>query len=279
MKQEEQMKFKNIVMLSLATCIITACIGNVSGNITIPGNKAKPNKPNLPNLPNKPGNSDHSGTTTGYAFSIPKAKDFSPSMFAIKGKGKDINEVKVGDTTVTLVYPGIISGDFSSFDNNSLKVITSGSNYKYMRFAYYKVKNSRQSGAEAVIVNGKITDLTDVPTIGKANYKGGALGVHLADGMNIRGGAAFEVDFGGKTVKGTVGDWYTSKFDPKTLNIITTKHPNIANININATINGNTFSQNDAVRVNGALYGPQAAEVGGVVSTSDVVASFGAAKQ
>ncbi len=273
------MTFKNILMLSFATCITTACISNVSGNINISDRNSQQNKPNSPNLPNHQGNPNASGLTTGYALSVPKSRRFAPKVFAVEGKGRGINEVKVGDTTVTLAYPGVISGNFSSFEDSSQKVIASGSDYKYTRFAYYKVKNSRQSGAEAVIANGKMTDITDVPTIGKVNYKGGALGVHLADGMNIKGKSVFEVDFGGKIVKGRVGDWYTSKFDPNLQNTITTGYPNIGNININATINGNTFGQNDAIRVNGALYGPQAAEIGGVVSASDVVAAFGAIKQ
>ncbi len=252
------MKYKNIVALSLTACMLAACGGGGgSNNMTTPNNQGNSAQPTPPAQPAP------SNLVTGYAYTVPKVGS-APDSFELTDGSRQ--QVKVGGTTVPLAWSGISSGGFTSITDASSKVVASGNRYKYTRFAYYKTKSTGKAG---LLVNGAVTDVNDVPAAGIAKYTGEALAAAIDTGIDVEGKAAFDVDFAAKTVKGTLNNWQNANG----------LHPGIAAVNIDAKINGNTFSQNGATKANGAFYGPSAVELGGVASTSEVVASFGAKKQ
>lgn len=106
---------------------------------------------------------------------------------------------------------------------------------------------------------GQVT--TNMPTTGTAVYNGRSLGSSTGDAYN-QGTARFNVDFGAKTISGTVSNAAYSA-------------------DLRGTISGAAFSgAHNGVNMSGNFYGPNAAELGGVYNgTSNgksVVGSFGA---
>lgn len=154
---------------------------------------------------------------------------------------------------------------------------------------------------DTMIAHGKLTDNADMPTEGKAEYKGHA--IYYAKGTTnspldpnkIMGTTQFNVDYGAKTVTGTIkADVAATKaavdgsvrensergFSVPNVTIDVTK---VKDIELSGKITGNGFSgtKND-VEVQGRFFGPKAAEMGGVFnskSTDDILGAFGAKKQ
>ena len=104
-----------------------------------------------------------------------------------------------------------------------------------------------------------------MPTSGSASYSGEGIVGRAANAETAT--AKITADFGQKTVKGeltqTPSDRSTFTFNP---------------VNFNATISGNSFSGDGAVKSNGNFYGNNAAEVGGIFhdTTQNLYGSFGA---
>ena len=104
-----------------------------------------------------------------------------------------------------------------------------------------------------------------MPTSGSASYSGEGIVGRAANAETAT--AKITADFGQKTVKGeltqTPSDRSTFTFNP---------------VSFNATINGNSFSGDGAVKANGNFYGNNAAEVGGIFhdTTQNLYGSFGA---
>ena len=106
---------------------------------------------------------------------------------------------------------------------------------------------------------GQVT--TNMPTTGTAVYNGLSLGSHTGD-VYGEGTSRFNVNFGAKTISGTVSNAAYSA-------------------DLRGTISGAAFSgTHNGVNMSGNFYGPNAAELGGVYSgTSNglpVAGSFGA---
>ncbi|MCG7657026.1 transferrin-binding protein-like solute binding protein [Wielerella bovis] len=154
---------------------------------------------------------------------------------------------------------------------------------------------------DTMIAHGKLTDNADMPTTGKAEYKGHA--IYYANGTTnspldpnkIIGTTQFNVDYGAKTVTGTIkADVDATKSAMRNAIIENTaKGYNVGNVTVDVNkvkdiavegkISGNGFSgtKND-VEVQGRFFGPKAAEMGGVFnskSTDDILGAFGAKKQ
>ena len=102
-----------------------------------------------------------------------------------------------------------------------------------------------------------------MPSNGIVRYVG-----HAALGRTAIGAVAdadIVADFGQKTLRGQISQIASSRFD-------------FSQINFNATISGNSFSGDGAVKANGNFYGNNAAEVGGIFhdTTQNLYGSFGA---
>lgn len=160
-----------------------------------------------------------------------------------------------------------IDGKSASFDlqgistqkvtitSNNITRIGSGSAFlANSRFGYIKEGN----GTPALFSQGVVT--TNMPTTGTATYKGFA--THVANGAISMPDANFTVDYGNKTVAGTIkaagGD-----------------------VALAGTISGSQFSgSKNGVSTNGYFYGNNAAELGGTYKNTagSVSGAYGAKK-
>ena len=179
-----------------------------------------------------------------------------------------MNEIQVGSRTVTVKYPGISAGTFTNIGTRDNKMIASDDSLSYSRFGAYFGPNksdaeiangSRSTQTNKVFSMGQIT--TNMPITGTAVYNGLSLGSRTGD-VYDEGTSRFNVDFGAKTISGTVSNATYSA-------------------DLRGTISGASFSgAHNGVNMSGNFYGPNAAELGGVYNgTSNgrsVVGSFGA---
>lgn len=143
---------------------------------------------------------------------------------------------------------------------------------------------------DTMIAHGKLTDKADMPTSGSAKYNGHAIyytnGVPsfpAIDDINAiihpdpnkkLGTTQFDVDYGNKTISGSIKD------DAK----------KAADIMLEGKIDGNSFEGSKAqnfngkdvnVEMKGRFFGPVAAELGGVFNSrenDDILGAFGAKK-
>lgn len=182
-----------------------------------------------------------------------------------------LNEIQVGSRTVTVKFRYMSSGTFNSIDTRDNKIIASDGSLSYSRFGAYfgpdktdaEIANgSRSTQTNKVFSMGQVT--TNMPTTGTAVYNGLSLGSYTGD-VYGKGTSQFNVDFGAKTISGTVTNAVHS-------------------VDLRGTISGASFSgAHNGVNMSGNFYGPNAAELGGVYNgTSNtilVVGSFGATKQ
>ncbi len=123
-----------------------------------------------------------------------------------------------------------------------------------------------------VFATGDITPTSGtnaVPTTGTATYSG--LSTYaVADNLYFqKGTSTFNVDFGAKTITGTID-------------------PSVYNIGLAGTINGSSFSgTKNGITMQGNFYGPSAAELGGTfngdtttaIGLTSFIGAFGAKKQ
>ena len=179
-----------------------------------------------------------------------------------------LNEIQVGSRTVTVKYQGISSGTFGTFNTRNQNVTSSDGSLSYSRFGAYfgadktdaEIANgSRSTQTNKVFSMGQIT--TNMPTTGTAVYNGLSLGSRTGD-VYDEGTSRFNVDFGAKTISGTVSNATYSA-------------------DLRGTISGASFSgAHNGVNMSGNFYGPNAAELGGVYNgtsnSKSVVGSFGA---
>ena len=179
-----------------------------------------------------------------------------------------LNEIQVGSRTVTVKYQGVSSGEFTNIGTRDNKMIASDRSLSYSRFGAYfgpdKSAAEIANGARATQTNdvfsmGQVT--TNMPTTGTAVYNGLSLGSRTGD-VYGEGTSRFNVNFGAKTISGTVSNAAYSA-------------------DLRGTISGASFSgAHNGVNMSGNFYGPNAAELGGVYNgTSNgrsVVGSFGA---
>ena len=179
-----------------------------------------------------------------------------------------LNEIQVGSRTVTIKLPGILARTFSILGTRNDRVTSSDGSLSYSRFGAYfgadktdaEIANgSRSTQTNKVFSMGQIT--TNMPTTGTAVYNGLSLGSRTGD-VYDGGTSRFNVDFGAKTISGTVSNAAYSA-------------------DLRGTISGASFSgAHNGVNMSGNFYGPNAAELGGVYNGISngraVVGSFGA---
>ena len=197
--------------------------------------------------------------------------------FASNVSSNDINTIRVWGTDIQLIDPAMKSANgwlSDSVDNLSNRIVSDFLNHARVGLAI------RQSDVVA-FVQGKETIAENVPTVGKAHYKG----QHIltiehskevqqeikAKYGSFRGEALFDVDFANKKIAGSL-ELPTLEGQTET-----------AYLPVSATINGNTFENKafiDDVSVKGKFYGENASEMAGVYQKMDkFTGAFGAKKQ
>lgn len=191
--------------------------------------------------------------------------------FASNVSSNDINTIRVWGTDIQLIDPAMKSANgwlSDSVDNRSNRIVSDFLNHARVGLAI------RQSDVVA-FAQGKETVAENVPTVGKAHYKGQhILAIEPSKEVqeelkakygSFRGEALFDVDFANKKIAGSL------------------ELPGTPYLPVSATINGNTFENRafiDDVSVKGKFYGENASEMAGVYQKMDkFTGAFGAKKQ
>ena len=194
-----------------------------------------------------------------------------PTSPVIKGNQINFNANKVAganqatantsDVAVVTIDGKAVSFDLSGFNIGKVVNISAsnmarfGSGNGYLdssRFGYIK---EGVSGTPALFSQGTVTN--NMPTTGKATYTGFA--AHVANGQVTTPDAKFIVDYGNKTVAGTIGN----------------------NVELTGAITGNQFSgTKNGFSTNGYFYGNGAKELGGTYKNAagTVSGAYGAKK-
>ena len=162
-----------------------------------------------------------------------------------------LNSIVLDGTTITLARPGISAGRFTDITENTRHTIASGTFLSYSRFGSYQNTND-EHGRNAVytFAIGSVTPTAQVPTTGSAVYNGLAVDSAVGGGAFQQGTSRFDVDFGAKTINGTIN---------------AASHQ----IPLAGTINGASFAgTKNGINMSGNFYGPNAAELGGVYNGS-----------
>ncbi len=209
------------------------------------------------------------GTTDGGNQTVPitgvligKDSTTGKLVWANLSENTNINTVTINGTPVDLLPANYNKKDFYTVlnDEGKRKMIVSGVDYLHTRFGVVDTVETWGTFAQ-----GKATD--NMPTSGSATYTGRALGA--IEGISARsfvtGDSEFTVKFGAeKSVHGKLNNWEVA---------------DMPDLEFDAKINGNSFEGNGA---KGKFFGPNAAELGGVLNTTHngkaVGGSFGAIK-
>lgn len=197
--------------------------------------------------------------------------------FASNISSNYINAIRVWGTDIQLIDPAMKSANgwlSDSVDNRSNRIVSDFLNHARVGLAI------RRTDVVA-FAQGKETVAENVPTVGKAHYKGQhILAIEHSQEVqeevkakygSFRGDALFDVDFANKKITGSL-ELPTLEGQTET-----------AYLPISATINGNTFEKRgfiDDVSVKGKFYGENASEMAGVYQKMNkFTGAFGAKKQ
>lgn len=273
-------------LTALAAFMISACGSSGSGS-----NDAQQPQNNVPNNPQTtpPANNnpqttpptDNNPQTTPPANNPPSqaqnktgetivlALRYVPRFVTINGYSP--TTINVEDTDVTIWREGFPNDTWTntSLEGNLIKVCCG--KYSDVRFGY-----TEKGSKGYVFYNGNPTP--NMPTSGKATYSGEAIlrsfDLYGFDPNKFyEGSSQFNVDFGDKTLKGTleIANDASQPIKVKT--------------EINAQISGNTFTgttDSDVLpngQVSGKFYGNNAKEMAGAALGEGWNAAFGAIKQ
>lgn len=267
--------------LSLAIAIssalaLTACGGGGSSG----GSTAQPStpvvKPNPTNPTNQAGTGNN-GSNTGNT----KPNTNNPAKTQISGEslvvntkadtdGKfvntntdNINTLNVDGKTFNIGSPNIVSGTFTNTNDAKFNTTISGTHMKYAKYGFVRDKNAQM---EYYFYQGEKTPTANVPTTGTATYKGQSIyACETCNGQIVHGTSEFNVDFGKKTLSGSISNAKAS------------------NIALNATISGNSFNGKNSAgtETRGAFFGDKAQEISGTYVNNEKAfgGAFGATKQ
>ncbi|VGM94856.1 Transferrin binding protein-like solute binding protein [uncultured Avibacterium sp.] len=232
---------------------VTACGSGAGGS----DDSAQPsnNNSSATNTNTSSNNSDSSSTnsssnnpantTTVLTSNYIKDQDVAKTI-----NSPNLNTLQVDGQNVQLTFPGISVGTFLVIKENAI----SGGHLSYARYGIVSANNSRYAFSQGY-------STLDMPTTGTAIYTGQA----TYDKGSVRaetGKSIFHVDYGKKTINGTVAI-------------------NSDNIQLSGTINGNAFSGNkNGTQMQGGFYGPKAAELSGTFQNKaeGYTGAFGARK-
>lgn len=239
-------------LTALAAFTLAACgsSGGSSDNTAAPSNEQKtqmtPSKTNQPT----PNSTEANQTFTGSAFVISEQDD-KVQVKNVKFNDANINQLEVDGRKITLIYPGIYSHGWQNIGNK----VCCG------KYAYVRMGVSLSNGPaedDILFYNGIPTQ--NMPVTGLASYKGDSIisSDDIGDDSDaVTGQSSFDVDFGAKTLSGSI-----------TAN-------NAPTIDISANISGNSFEGTAKSTkltdgaVEGKFYGNNAVELGGLAKAND----------
>lgn len=258
-------KLVTLALTTLSCVVLSACSGGSGGK----GSSTTPvattatatqtsaaNTIGIPQIPTSP---------TGTAFYLIRISN-SAEVVGTDLTHSDLTSITVDGQQLVYVLPGVNAGTWATIGDN----ITCCGKFTDVRFGHV---DGRQR--EYFFYNGNPTKT--MPTSGTANYTGYSL-ITINDDLYpqfenkvdfIRGTTELKADFSGKKLTGSL------------------TYNGVQPVNINATINGNSFNGKansgtfrTAAGVDGKFYGDNAKELGGFFSDSqgDWAGAFGAAQ-
>ena len=248
--------------LSLSTALLlTACGGGGGGDNNPPLDPGTP-PANIPG--NNAGNSVN-GIYRGTAVVVPSGSTINSSHRTLNIGSDYLTTLNVNGKQFSLRRPNddgsITTTHILSKDGKSYEIFVV-SNFDYRDSSYGYIKSGNE---DYIFSQGRLT--ASMPGSGIAQYVGQA--AFVRNGEAGTGDSRFTADFAAKTLNGTI----TSKSSSVTF----------TPVNINATINGNSFATANgaAVSSGGHFYGDNARELGGLFSDTvqRLSGSFGAIRQ
>lgn len=235
------MKYTVLVALG-ATALLTACGGGSDSSPINNVSSVQTPSPTPTPTPTPTTNNSIQGNIMSVASGKANANTTTSSSA--------INKVVINGSEVDF-YPAGFSSNTLMLMASNMQRVGGSSNLAYTRYGYIR---EGASGTPHLFAQGQVT--TTMPTTGTATYQGNA--AHLENGSVSLVGAKFNVDYGQKTLTGTVGTR-----------------------DLSATISGNTFSgANNGLSTTGRFYGTNAAELGGTYKNGDgsIAGAYGAKK-
>ncbi|MDP8032789.1 transferrin-binding protein-like solute binding protein [Pasteurella atlantica] len=255
---------KKLVLVTAISLVLTACGSSGGGNSGSADNikSAKVEGVlfayDLQN-PVKKQSKDPAGDITEY-------DDYELKMTRLS-KDKDINHIQINSVSIQLEPNGDekYTDYYDETGMDTVKVgqvlrsVTSGNTYKYMRFGQhstydYDPNNPADHNDDqqtfGIFVQGYATQNMPTADAGIVTYTGDAYGGTEA---LTKGKSKIDVNFGNKTLKGTLSDWQNYKF--------LAEEDKAQPIHFSANIKGNKF---EGQNVKGNFFGDNAAEVGGI---------------
>lgn len=233
--------------------------------------------------PNTTAPSTNTGTpTTPPATTTPTAfKGITGTGFIVKKSNGDVNHLTINlpnatdinkfftetGWQLTLLPSTAIDPDIYLENDGIDKKMISGTNYQHTRWGYIENLHT-----ERYLISQGLNPTAIMPS-GIATYKGD--GIHVIPDPATHTSAIqstnnFTVDFANKSLTGKIAP--------------TPSVPQFAEVNLSATISGNTFTGNaNGIETKGGFYGPQAEELTGSYlknqPTDGFFGVFGAIKQ
>ncbi|MBH5329093.1 transferrin-binding protein-like solute binding protein [Eikenella sp. S3360] len=181
---------------------------------------------------------------------------------ALRFTDRNFNTLTVEGKEIAVIPPGIQAGEITTIrDENSERVARN--TLSYSSFGYVHDSNTTNG---YMFSQGIRTLDREMPTSGTFSYEGHAAHADQTNpaGRVVSGPANFRVDFGAKTISGTINP--------------AGKAPVVLD---NGSINGNHFSGNasSGAAFDGHFYGGSAEELGGIYQKlGDYTGAFGAIK-
>lgn len=172
---------------------------------------------------------------------------------------KDTATVMVDGRAISFDLPGFFVGksyQVHSLNFNGRQVVRVGSGQNLLNHSRFGYLKEGANGTPTLFSQGVVT--TNMPTTGSATYQGHA--AHVSAGNARMTEANFKVDYGAKTVLGTIVG---------------------VGVDLAGTIQGNQFSgSKNGVTTHGYFYGNHAAELGGTYKNENgsVSGAYGATK-
>lgn len=258
------MKTQFLSVLTIAcTIALVACAGGssettsaggatpvVSGNTNTSGSTGSSNRPTTNQTPKI------DSTIQGNIIALNSSNNRVARSNTNTVQTTSINKVVVNGQAIDFVPTSSDQSNRIDIRGNNMVRVGSNKELSYTRYGYMK---NGTNATPYIFAQGHVTT-DNMPTIGTATYTGNA--THVANGNIEHANAEFSVDYGKKTVNGTI-----------------TPTSGIVH-RLDATISGNRFSGNGNMITNGQFYGPNAEEMGGTYQNriGNINGAFGAKK-
>lgn len=265
------MKISQLSILVLTVFAVAACSSSGSSSTTKPSTGTPTTKPSN-NQNNKPGNNQGAGgadaVVSGNILKIDQNNNKDSLVVNKQHSSTAVNTLEVDGQKIEIMPPGV-GGAVLHMQDHTYKRDVGGTNLSYSRFGMITL---REKGIDYLFAQGAETK--NMPTTGTAKYQGHAFygnreldkDVSKESYNMMPANSSFDVDFGKKTVTGTISN----------------AEKEFADISLSAKIDGNRFEGvKDNYTTKGGFYGPDAAEMAGTFVSKDYksAGAFGAKKQ